>query len=367
MFFRHCRRLATIPLGAAALLLSAYLIKAEPTTFPELLEHAKQAEARGSNTEAELSFQKALSLLKNPEIRDAVVLWNDLGHVHQKQRRFNDAEHDFLTALEINARLKEPDLEEKASSLNNLGALSMRQGNLQRAEERLQQALAVVNSAGLSNSPISGPVLQNLGQICFKQHKYEAAREYYAKAENIISRAPGQGSIEYAKLLIAAGLLSFETGDYADAMAKDKLAVEIQSQLPAVAPGDKATAENNVAAVFMRLGDTPKAEQLLIDAVKLYKLDSGGSDLRLVEALNSLASTQVQLDKLDAAKEHADEAFTLAVQLAGKGSEQAAKIHNTLGCLDLREKKWGAARAEFEQALDLWVGPPPHKLRSRGP
>ena len=360
MLFTNCRRravmLSAYSLSTCALLAaSAHLIAAEPATFPELIEQAKQAEGRGSTAEAERFFQNALSLLKNAEVRDAVVLWNDLGHIHQKQRRFSDAEHDFLTALNINARLQVPDLGEKASSLNNLGILALQQGQLPQAEERLQQALGVLDSAGLSDSATGGLVLENLGQICFKQHKYDAARDYYRKAENIISRTPGPHSIEYAKLLVATGLLSFETADYADALAKDNLALEIESQLTAVVPSDKATVENNLALVFMHLGEASKAEELLTDAVKLYTSGIADPDLRIIEALNSLASTQMQLDKLDAAKEHADHALKLAVQVAGADSEQAAKIHNTLGCLHLRHKKWSAARAEFEQALQLWA------------
>src|SRR5581483_3774929 len=107
---------------------SAWLLANPPATaFGDLNARAKQAEQRGSYAEAEQLFKTALSLLANPSGHDAVILWNNVAHVHEEQRKFSDAEKDCKTSLELNARLAEPDEQERAASLNNLGAVALQE------------------------------------------------------------------------------------------------------------------------------------------------------------------------------------------------------------------------------------------------
>lgn len=334
----------------ALTLAQACLLASGAGTYADLIAKSRRAEMKGDYAQAEALIKEGLALLLQPDCRDGLVLQNELGHIHQVQGRLAEAESDYRKALALNAQSKKPDAEERASSLNNLGSLALSHGSLTEAEAEVREAAAVFEQAGSTESRTAGLVFLNLCNIEQEQENFREARSFCDRAEPILLRSQGNLDLDCAKLLISEGLLSFQTGDFRDALQKGRKGFEIVKRLEFVPPLDKAAAEQKLSLVLMSAGQFADAEKLLNDAVAIDRADPSEANRSLPEALSSLASVQMRMNQLAAAEENAG----AGLRLAKPESDVAARLHSSLGCIAMRRKNWRAAREQFHEALQIW-------------
>lgn len=322
--------------------------------FAALNQQATDAVRNHSWAEAETLFRAALSRLVDSSSADAAIIWNELGEVHMQQRRFRDAEQDFFHALAINQQLHSPDITELAISVNNLGSIGILEGRLSDAEHHFRESLGILQQ-NPSNKQMQVPVLTNLGLVLQKEGQYDAARHIYS--EGIAAgRCSSEEAIPYcAKLLMDYGLLSYQTGNYRDALEKDTRAEEIGGKLAHIPNRDRATLENNMGSALLELDAYPDAEQRLTHAVELYKSDPDGTDPSLIDTLNTRAVLYERSGKTARAEMDVREGLRIAAQLVGPADRRIANLHNTLGMIASHKGDRRTARAEYDTALKIWL------------
>jgi tetratricopeptide (TPR) repeat protein len=99
-------------------------------------------------TEAEMSYQKVLELVsqlkhidKKESDRLAALAYHQLGRVAQEQRQWQQAEHYYQQALQIDGEYN--DRYSQASTYHQLGMVAEEQGQWQQAEQYFQSALEI--------------------------------------------------------------------------------------------------------------------------------------------------------------------------------------------------------------------------------
>lgn len=243
---------------------------------------------------------------------------------------------------------------EPAASVNNLGSVALKEGRFSEAERRFRESLAMLERANLVNTPTGLVVLSNLGLALQKQRQYDSARDIYSRAFEVSQRVQGADSIQHAKLLVDSGLLSFVTGNYPEAIRKDKFALQIESKIPDLSSFDRATAENNLGMALLKLGHLAEAEEHLKTAIDSYRSDLRNIDPAVIETMNAFAMAEQKMGKLDEADGTVNEALAIAERVLPPQDVSFANLHNTLGILAMERSKNRVAKAQYQAALKIW-------------
>lgn len=330
------------------------LPNAPDVPFVDLVNQAKAAERSHAYELAEQLFRRALAQLHDGPQVTAVTLWNELGYTHQQQARLEDAINDYHKALEINLALENPDEVERATSIGNLGSVAMRQGSFADAENRFREALTGLDRNGLTNTRVGATVLSNLGFVLRKQLQFDAARDVYRKAEDAVIRTLGKNSAQYARLLVGIAQVSYATGNYSDAIEKDRCALQLENTVDGIDARDKATVANDLGLALSAAGQQVEAESLFTSAVELYKSTHLLQDRALVETLNNLVLALIRSGNLELAEQSEQEAQDLCMKWADPDDATLANLHNTLGVIAMNRQDRHKARAELTEALNTW-------------
>ena len=98
----------------------------------------------GDLERADQLLRLALKSLPQTAVADAVILRNELGRVLEALSRVDEAEVEYLQAIEINKAATKPLDAELAASLNNLASIRQGQGLWQAAAPLLLEASAII-------------------------------------------------------------------------------------------------------------------------------------------------------------------------------------------------------------------------------
>src|SRR4051794_16615134 len=249
--------LCSVPLYAAVTGVTAPLDSSQQKS---LHQQGKDALAEGRLTEAEALLRSALSSLADPKTKEAVVILNEIGQTYQQRWKLNEAEKEYLHALELNRSLPDLSQIERASSLNNIGSVHLVRGELAEAEKMFRQSYAVLKENHLLPNFTSGVVLSNLAIVIEKQGRNSEAEPVFEEASSVLRQVKGEKSVEYSRLLTNWATASFNRARYLDALAKGKQAYAIQSASPAVSKYDLDSSLNNLGLTLFRLGRYAEAE-----------------------------------------------------------------------------------------------------------
>jgi len=135
---------------------------------------------------AEVSYQKALSLLQASKLDDAnelreAVMLHRLGIVAQEQQQWPKAEQYYQKALKI--RIEFNDRYEQAGTYHQLGTVAQQQRQWQQAEQYYQKALEIYIE--FNDRYEQAGTYHQLGTIAQQQRQWQQAEQYYQKALEI--------------------------------------------------------------------------------------------------------------------------------------------------------------------------------------
>jgi tetratricopeptide (TPR) repeat protein len=302
---------------------------------------------------AETLLATTISSLKDTSGPEAVVLWNELGRLRQTRSAIDEAEQAFHHALELDERLGNPSKIETAVVLNNLGTIAVARRDYPRAEAWFRQSQALLTQYRLLETQTAGSVLTNLALGLQQQGRYVEAKPVYELAFAAFRASAKETSLEFAKLLTNAGELSFELGDFADAVLKQRRAVEVEDALPSVPIHDRAYTLNRLASALGRTDALAEARVLFQKAIDLASGNPDQSAKLLVEMLNNLSAVERRSGRLDLASEHAQDALRRASRELPPDEPVWAGLWNNLGMIALAEKDLRAAKEYYERSAAL--------------
>ncbi len=328
-----------------------------PAPWNSLREQAAVASQHGLDTQAEGLLRSAIASLPDQKSAAAVILWNELGSIHQTNRVLDLAVQDFQFALSINRQLANADEEQTAVALNNLGTIAGERGEIAQAEKLLQESYRILVRINRTGGQTAALVKGNLALTFQQEGRKEEARSLYDRASADAKRWYGQESIQYARILTNQALLEMNFGAYQNALDKGRLAAEIQRRLPYVSDADRALTSNNLGFTLEELGEFAEAESWLLDAIHCEeKMPSG--DKQLISSLNNLAALEEKEGRLNLAREHEGRATKLIEAGAGVDDTVMAAVWNNLGRISASEHDRRQARQLYAKALQIWEKAP---------
>jgi tetratricopeptide (TPR) repeat protein len=343
-------------MAAASLVVAVHVLPADApaSLWAPLRQQALAASATGSFDKAEELLRAAIVSLpgSGEQAKEAVGIWNQLGLVHQAEYKLEEAASNFQHALELNQLLTEPDPAQTASLLSNLGTISQSQGKFKEAEKYFRQSYTLLEEKHLTETATAAPVLNNLALDLQQQGRYKEANQFYSLAFAAFHRVQAENSLEFAKLLMNSGTFDYETGRPADALPKHRRVIQIQSTL-SVRDYDRGYALNNLGLTLFELNHLSEAENCFQKALELER--HGPVHIKVVETLNSLSVLESKTGRLEAAKQHAQQALQLAEQNGEKDDPVFANIWNNLGMIAVAQHDLREAKRMFEKAKERWI------------
>jgi tetratricopeptide (TPR) repeat protein len=296
---------------------------------------------------AEESLAAAISSLKDPAGPEAVVLWNEMGRLRQIRSQMDLAEQAFRRAFDLNQGLANPSNIETAIVLNNLGTIAQARHDYRGAEALFRQCYTLLSQNHLLGTQIAGSLLTNLALDLQQQNRYAEAKSFYELASAAFRDSANEASPEFAKLLTNSGELSFELGDFADAVQKQRKAVEIDEALPSIPSEDRAHTLNRLGLALTRTEALDEARTVFQKALDLATGDSLQSIRERVEIWNNLSGVDRRSGHPAAAAQHAQEALRLASLRLVPDEPVWAGLWNNLGMLALETNDLRAAKEYY--------------------
>ncbi|GAA3347252.1 tetratricopeptide repeat protein [Amorphoplanes nipponensis] len=253
------------------------------------------------------------------------------------------AEAVTVTASAVAAARAVGDRQAQARALSDLGRLHRRQGRLDDAAATYGHALMLY--ADLGERAAEAVALRNLGSVHWRLGDYRQAAEHYRRAwAHYQGLDDGAGQ---ADALVRLGLVDARLGDQAAATQRLRSALELFARL-----GD-GFSEAYVSSLLARLSHEPaeleRSAVLLEQSLAVVR--QAGDRTAEAYVLTDLAAVHARSGRLAEAAGHLRRALVLHRRIGDRASE--AEALNDLGQVLHAAGAAGEARAQHEQALIL--------------
>ena len=253
------------------------------------------------------------------------------------------AEAVTVTASAVSAARQVGDRAAQAHALSNLGRLHRRQGRLDQAAETYRQALELY--ADLGEHGAEALVLRNLGSVHWRLGDYRRAADHYQRAWSRY-RQLGDADGE-ADASVRLGLVDERLGDVERAAERLRSALELYVRI-----GDRYS-EAYVLSLLARLQRRP--DQLEQTAGRLERslaeVRRAGDRTAEAYALTDLAAIHARRGRLADAAAHLRQAVVLHRRIGDRASE--AEAINDLGQVLHAAGDAAGARIQHGEALVL--------------
>jgi DNA-binding SARP family transcriptional activator/tetratricopeptide (TPR) repeat protein len=253
------------------------------------------------------------------------------------------AEAVTVTASAVSAARAVGDREAQARALSDLGRLHRRQGRLDDAVETYRQALILY--ADLGERAAEAVALRNLGSVHWRLGDYRQAAEHYRRAWKHYRRLGDEAG--QADALVRLGLVDARLGHETQATERLRSALELSMRL-----GDRFS-EAYVLSLLARLSDQPEhLEQAAVHLEQsLAVVRQAGDRTAEAYALTDLAAVDARGGRLIQAAGHLRDALILHRRIGDRASE--AEALNDLGQVLRAAGDVAEASAQHDQALLL--------------
>jgi len=243
-------------------LVAAGIALAAPDDFVQRLLAADQLHRQGDNAGAETILLEELEKADhfgsdNP--RKAIVL-NNLGSVYHFMDKYQQAEHCYRRAVEIEGRLGGSGGDRLIRSVINLAALYIDTGQYAKAERLGLASLAEHQATIVAKSPDFARLLALLGDLEQRRGRYSKAQQYEEDALAIFEGLAPDGSQSMVTLNNLC-ILYGETGRNTDAL----LYCERALRIAALSSRLRTTSSPEMFA--LRTGDYQRCLQLTVSII----------------------------------------------------------------------------------------------------
>jgi non-specific serine/threonine protein kinase/serine/threonine-protein kinase len=257
-------------LEEAVALLTAALPADHPDLAQAIRSQAVLAFHRGRWSDAEILFRagsEGLDPAAQPE--DWALAAHNVGVALYKQGRSEEAEAEFLRALEVRERSLPADHPHLARSLSALGAIYVERGDAERAVELYRRALEhLERTLGPRHAHVA-LALTNLAQAYRGLGRWDEAEAALDRAIEIQEATVGPEHPDLAQPLNTLGLLLVQRGELARAERALLRALEVRR----AALGDEspwvAESMRNLGSLYLEMGRLDEAEPLLRRALEV--------------------------------------------------------------------------------------------------
>ena len=187
--------------------------------------------------------------------------------------------------------------------------------------------------------------------------KNTKAIEKYEKCIPVFANALGTSHPEYCQALESlAGVYKAE-GELTKAAACYQTVLPIKEEMSALGAslGDVTTTQNNLAAIFVQLGDMKAANVMYRKTVKVREHQFGHTHVSVARSLEMLANTLSETGDLKDAAMHLQRALNIRTRIYGAAHIECAATMLNLSTVQCRRGQFGAARELFKKWLKVML------------
>lgn len=305
-----------------------------------VLANLGRAEESLELREATLEAQRRTLGEEHPE---TLLSMNNLASLLQWLERYDEAEALFLETIALREKVFEPDHLDTWTTRENLSGLWLNQRRYAESIELSKRVLEGRRRALGPDHPAVARTLYNLGVAVGATNDRDAARDWFHEAFTIATAAEAVDVATFAQAKLAE--LSFDGGDYADAMA---------SYLGAASARRAFGIEDTNVADWLfeagrnahRVDDKDKAIKAYGEALALRRELLGDDHWLTVRAMISLTEELLAAERFEEAEERALEVHE---RLLTQESQSRRQIRQARALLVQLYEAWGRS-----EEADRW-------------
>jgi eukaryotic-like serine/threonine-protein kinase len=293
--------------------------------------------------EAEWVGEVALGLARQHGDTGLVAdVYNSLGGVSDRRARFDEAEYDFRTALELLQAEHGDEHLEVATLHENLGTTLLGQGRLEEGLSEHRRALQIREGQLGPEHPLVGIAHFNIGTSLQELGRFEESESELRHAIDVLLRAFGPDHPDVAMGYANLGVVLDELGKHALAQAEYRRSIAIFERTFGADHPHIAQGYNNLGTSFEDEGRLVEAEAEFRRALVLSRRAFGEDHPDVARTHGNLASVLIAERRYDDAVAEARAALEI--------SQRVLRPEHP----DLHYAYRGACEAELERARASW-------------
>lgn len=272
----------------------------------------------------------------------------DLGLLYATMGRYNSAEYYTSEALSIREQTLGTNSKAYASSLNNMAVLYQETARYNESEKSFDEALQIVqNQLGAESEEYA--IVQNNQAILFAHiGRMDQAVTKLNSAIAILDKLNKKNSRDQIGFQSNLALLYQETGKFAEAEA---IYLKLEKTLGSKDPF-YAGVLNNLALLYIQMGQMDKVENYLKRSAEVYKTRFGNQNPNYAKVLNDLGNFYRIQGRFAEAEQNLNESLTIRGTALDTNHPDYVKSQEDLAILYWKKGDLAKADASYKIAMD---------------
>jgi len=272
----------------------------------------------------------------------------DLGLLYSTMGRYNSAEYYTSEALAIREQTLGKDSKAYASSLNNMAVLYQETARYNESEKYFEEALKTVKEQLGPESNEYAIVLNNQAILLAQIGRTEQAVTKLNSAIAILEMLKKKNTRDQVGFQSNLALLYQQTGKFAEAEA---IYLKLEKALGSKDPF-YAGVLNNLALLYIQMGQTDKVENYLKRSAEVYKARFGNQNPNYAKVLNDLGNFYRMEGRFPEAEQNLTESLAIRSTALDTNHPDYVKSQEDLAILYWKKGDLAKADANYKVAMD---------------
>ena len=274
----------------------------------------------------------------------------DLGLLYATMGRYNSAEYYATEALSIREQTLGKNSKAYASSLNNVAVLYQETARYNESEKYFEEALQIIEKQLGKESQEYAIVLNNQAILLAEIGRTEQAVTVLQSAINILEQLKSKSSLSRNKVSFQSNLalLYQQTGKFTEAEA---IYLKLEKSLGSKDPF-YAGILNNLALLYIQMGQTDKVENYLKQSAEVYRTRFGNQNPNYAKVLNDLGNFYRMQGRFSEAESNLNESLTIRGIALDTNHPDYVKSQEDLAILYWKKGDFVKGEAGFKLAMD---------------
>ena len=272
----------------------------------------------------------------------------DLGLLYATMGRYNSAEYYTAEALTIREQTLGTNSKAYASSLNNMAVLYQETARYNESEKYFDEALKVIQEQLGAESQEYAIVLNNQAILLASIGRIDQGVAKLNSAIAILEKLKKKNTRDQVGFQSNLALLYQETGKFTESEA---IYLKLEKTLGSKDPF-YAGVLNNLALLYIQMGQMNKVENYLKQSAEVYKTRFGNQNPNYAKVLNDLGNFYRIQGRYAEAEQNLTESFTIRGTALDTNHPDYVKSQEDLAILYWKKGDLAKANANYKIAMD---------------
>jgi|GEM_PF-1378572 len=305
---------------------------------PELTALAKLMNARTISKQGDYKLalaeqNEALVMfieLQGKSSENVAVALLDIAQTLVEQGQYEASLSKRIEALEIRKKIFPGSHYKIGDTLFDIGTMLLNIGRFSEALSYQQQGIEIVKTVYGENHPKVASYYNDIANSYASLEDYEKAIEIHKKSIGIFEGFFGKNHIDVAYAYTYLANVQIDVQAYEAAIINYRTALKIIGKVANEHHHAALAAINGLAICFTKLEDLPKAKQYFEKAITGLAINNGDSHPRVAISKFNLARVVIKMDEKEYAKNLANDAITVFIEVYGEDHLYTEKVKEFL-------------------------------------